>query len=114
MTTIHQIRGKVPADSPLRALAGKTVTAPAGTPSEVAARVTEMRLARIDPVILAARHIPWTPIVLAGAGAVLVDVAVILAAILGGHNLIAWTAAGVGLVLGLLLLVACIHLQMDR
>ncbi|MGW5556833.1 hypothetical protein ACWER9_06375 [Micromonospora sp. NPDC003944] len=114
MHTTHRVSGQVPADSPLRALAGKTITAPAGTASEVTARVAEMRLARIDPVVLAARHVPWTPIVLAGAAAVLVDVAVVLAAILGGHTLIAWTSAGVGLVLGLLLLVACIHLEMDR
>ncbi|MCX5066882.1 hypothetical protein OOJ91_13605 [Micromonospora lupini] len=114
MTTTHQVSGQVPADSPLRALAGKTVTAPAGNPSEVAARVTELRLAHVDPVVLPVRRVPWTPIVVTGAVVVLVDVAVVLAAILARHTLIAWTAAGVGVVLGLLLLVACIHLEMDR
>ncbi|MEW2442766.1 hypothetical protein [Micromonospora marina] len=114
MTTSHYVRGEVPPDSPLRALAGRTVTLPAADLPQLATRVRELRRADIDPVVLPVRYVPWTPVLLAGAGLVLVDVATVLAAILIGHTLIAWTAAGVGVVLGLLLLLACLHMEMDR
>lgn len=114
MTTTHLVRGHVPPDSPLTALAGRTVTMPAGDLPQLAERVREMRRANIDPVVLPARRVPWTGILIAGSGLILVDVAVTLASILTGHTLIAWLAAGAGIILGALLIPVCIHLEMDR
>ncbi|MET7949200.1 hypothetical protein [Micromonospora sp. NPDC005324] len=113
MHTTHQIRGQVPADSPLRALAGRTVTTPAESLPEVATRVAEMRLARIDPVVLPARYVPWTPIAFALAGSVLAALVTALTAILTEHYTTAWVAAGAMLLLGLGLFPVLTHLEMD-
>ncbi|MCX4474771.1 hypothetical protein OOK41_31420 [Micromonospora sp. NBC_01655] len=55
---------------------------------------------------------PWTPIALGLAGAVLGALAAALIAILEGHELLAGIAAGAMVVNGLLLFPA--HLEMDR
>ncbi|MFC4146632.1 hypothetical protein ACFO0M_10225 [Micromonospora mangrovi] len=114
MTTTHLIRGQVPPDSPLRALAGRTVTTPASDVTELAGRVRELRLANIDPVILPARRVPWTPIAVTLAAGVLAAVATALAALLAGHPAVAWTAAGAMVLLGVALFPVLTHLEMDR
>ncbi|WP_329013298.1 hypothetical protein OG271_04130 [Micromonospora rifamycinica] len=114
MTTTHRVRGQVPADSPLQALAGRTVTLPAESLEQIAARVREMRQARIDPVLLPARRVPWTPIALTLAGAVLGALVVAIAAILAHEPVVAGIAAGAMLLLGLALFPVLTHLEMDR
>ncbi|WP_432050331.1 hypothetical protein [Verrucosispora sp. NA02020] len=52
MPTVHLVRGQVPVDSPARALVGRTVTMPATTREQLAARVSELRAARVVPVTL--------------------------------------------------------------
>lgn len=115
MTTTHLIRGHVPTDSPLRSLAGRTVTVPAGSLQQIAERVREMRRAGIHPVVLAApRPVPWTPIALALAGAVLAALCAALAAILTGHTGLAWVAACAMVLLGVALFPILTHQEMDR
>ncbi|WP_431728258.1 hypothetical protein [Verrucosispora sp. TAA-831] len=109
----HLIRGTVPPDSPARALAGRTVTVPATDLPAVATRVAEMRAARIDPVVLPARYVPWTPIALTLASAVLGALVAALAAILAGETGIAWAAAGAMVLLGLGLFPVLAHQEMD-
>jgi hypothetical protein len=104
----------VPADSPLRQLRGRTVTAPAPDLPAVAARVAEMRAARIDPVVLPARYVPWTPIALGLAGAVIASVIAAIAAILAGRTGAAWVAAGAMVLFGLGLFPVLTHHEMER
>lgn len=113
MTTTHQIRGQVPADSPARALRGRDVHLPAGTLAQLVHRWREMRVARVDPVIVPARYVPWTRIAVALAGAVLAAVATALTAILTGHTTTAWAAAGAMVLLGVSLFPVLTHLEMD-
>ena len=114
MTTSHYVRGEVPPDSPLRALAGRTVTLPADGLPQLATRVRELRRANIDPVVLPARYVPWTPIALGLAVGVLAAVGTALAAILTGHPTVAWVAAGAMVLLGIALFPVLTHLEMDR
>lgn len=115
MPTTHLIRGQVPPDSPLRALAGRTITVPAAGLAQLALRVREMRAAGVDPVVVAApRRVPWTPVALALAGAVLAATITALTAILTGRHTTAWAAAGAMVLLGIALLPTLTHLEMDR
>ncbi|MCT2280382.1 hypothetical protein [Micromonospora chalcea] len=114
MTTSHYVRGQVPPDSPLRALAGRTVTLPAADLPQLADRVRELRRANVDPVVLPARYVPWTPIALSLAAGVLAAVATALAAILTGHPALAWAAAGAMVLLGVALFPVLTHQEMDR
>ncbi|MEU4777451.1 hypothetical protein [Micromonospora sp. NPDC023633] len=114
MPTTHLIRGHVPADSPLRALAGRTVTVPAGTLPELAERVRELRQAGIQPVVVAApRRVPWTTIAWTLTGGVLASLVAALTAILTGHTTTAWVAAGAMVLLGVALFPTLTHLEMD-
>ncbi|MEU4640808.1 hypothetical protein [Micromonospora sp. NPDC023814] len=51
-TTAYTITSQVPQDSPLTALAGRTVTMPAETVDELVRRVAESRDAGAEPVIV--------------------------------------------------------------
>ena len=114
MPPTHLIRGHVPADSPLRALAGRTITVPAGTLPELAERVRELRQAGIQPVVVAApRRMPWTPIAWALTGGVLAALITALAALLTDHTGTAWAAAGAMVLLGIALFPTLTHLEMD-
>lgn len=114
MTTTHRVQGTVPPDSPLQTMAGRTVTMPAESLPELVARVAEMRRARIAPVILPARYVPWTPLALALATAVLGALVAAFTAILTHHPAVAWVAAGAMVLLGLGLFPILAHLEMDR
>ncbi|MEU5945154.1 hypothetical protein ABZ793_06275 [Micromonospora sp. NPDC047465] len=115
MPTTHLIRGHVPEDSPLRALAGRIVTMPARSLAELAERVRELRQAGVQPVVLAApRRVPWTPIAWALTGGVLASLITALAAILTDHTTTAWVAAGAMVLLGIALFPVLTHLEMDR
>ncbi|OKI52839.1 hypothetical protein [Micromonospora sp. CB01531] len=114
MTTTHLIRGHVPADSPLRQLAGRTVTLPAKSLQQLAERVREMRRAGIQPIVMAApRPWPWTRIAFALTGAVLAATITALVAILTGHHSTAWVAAGAMVLLGIALFPVLTHQEMD-
>ncbi|TDC81919.1 hypothetical protein E1193_13535 [Micromonospora sp. KC606] len=114
MTTPHLIRGTVPPDSPLRQLAGRTATLPAEDLPQLAERVREMRRANIDPVVLPARRIPWTPIAVTVAAGVLAAAVNALAAILDGRTGAALGAAAAMVLLGIALFPILTHLEMDR
>lgn len=114
MPTSHLVRATVPEDSPLRTLAGRTVTAPASSLPEVAVRIAEMRRAGLDPVVVpVARPMPWTRIAVTLAAAVLAAMTAAIAAILTGHHTSAWIAAGAMVLLGLGLFPVLTHLEMD-
>lgn len=114
MTTTHLIRGHVPPDSPLRHLAGRTVTLPAGTLPELADRVRELRAAGATPVVLAVpRPMPWTGIALALTGAVLAELVAALHAILTNDPDTAWTAAGAMLLLGIAIFPVLTRIEME-
>ncbi|MEV6801316.1 hypothetical protein AB0M91_23660 [Micromonospora rifamycinica] len=51
----HRVCGKVPPDSPLRMLVGRTVTLPAPTLEQLAARLTETMRVGIRPRIQVVR-----------------------------------------------------------
>ncbi|MCX4470430.1 hypothetical protein OOK41_31535 [Micromonospora sp. NBC_01655] len=114
MTAPYRVAGTVPADSPLRALAGHTITFPARTQDDANRRAAELCQAGAVPVVWLTRPMPWTPIALGLAGAVLGALAAALIAILEGHELLAGIAAGAMVVNGLLLFPALAHLEMDR
>lgn len=114
MTTTHLIRGYVPSDSPLRHLAGRTVTLPAEDLPQLAERVRQLRQAGAEPVVLPVpRPVPWTGIALALAGAVLAELVVALHAILTNDPTTAWTAAGAMLLLGIALFPVLTHAEME-
>lgn len=114
MPTTHLVRGHVPPNSPLRRLAGRTVTLHAEGLPQMAARVQEMRRAGIQPLVLAApRRVPWTPLALALAGAVLSAAIAALAAILTHHTASAWAAAGAMVLLGIALFPVLTQQEMD-
>ncbi|WKU03769.1 hypothetical protein [Micromonospora sp. HUAS LYJ1] len=114
MTTTHRVRGEVPPDSPLKALAGRTVTMPAESLEQLAGRVREMRQARIDPVVLPARRIPWTPIAVALTASIIADVIAAILAIINGSELVAGIAAAGMVLAGITLFPVLTHLEMDR
>lgn len=113
MTTAHRVTGTVPPDSPLTALAGRTITAPVETLNDLLHRVTEMRAARIDPVIQPAPHIPWTPIAGTVTGALLAAVGAALAGILRDDLVLLCSGVGAAALLGGLLFVVLAHLEGD-
>ncbi|RLK13344.1 hypothetical protein DER29_4362 [Micromonospora sp. M71_S20] len=112
MTTTHLLRGQVPKDSPLRALAGRIVTVPARSLAELAERIRELRQAGVQPVVLAApRPVPWTGIAWALTGGVLASLVAALTAILTDHTTTAWVAAGAMVLLGVSLFPVLTHLE---
>ncbi|WP_431892629.1 hypothetical protein, partial [Micromonospora haikouensis] len=66
------------------------------------------------PVVWSARPVPWTPIALGLAAAVLGALAAAITAILNGQELLAGIAAGAMLLLGIALFPTLAHLEMDR
>ncbi|WP_128763574.1 hypothetical protein [Micromonospora sp. MW-13] len=113
MTAPYRVAGTVPADSPLRALAGHTITFPARTQDDANRRAAELCQAGAEPVVWLTRPVPWTPIALGLAGAVLGALAAAITAILNGHELLAAVAGGGMLLLGAALFATLIHLEMD-
>ncbi|MGX4657123.1 hypothetical protein ACWCHM_26240 [Micromonospora sp. SCSIO 07396] len=114
MTTTYYVRGQVPQDSPLQALAGRTVTLPAAGPIEAAVRAAELATVHADPVIVPARYVPWTPIALGLTGAIVAALAATLTAASTGHDLAFWVAAGTVAALAAALVTVLVHLEMDR
>jgi hypothetical protein len=115
MATTHLVRGTVPEDSPLRRLAGRTITVAVGSLPEAAVRILEMRSARIDPVVVPApRPVPWTGIALGITAGIIAAVAAACTAILTGHTEAAWVAAGAMLLLAVALFPVLTHLEMDQ
>ncbi|GHJ11241.1 hypothetical protein TPA0907_56080 [Micromonospora humidisoli] len=55
MTITHRVCGRVPQDSPLRMLVGRTVALPAPTLAQLAARLTEATRVGIRPRIQVVR-----------------------------------------------------------
>ncbi|MBM0275309.1 hypothetical protein [Micromonospora tarensis] len=111
----HLVRGHVPPDSPLRRLAGRTVTTPVEGLAQLAGRVDELRRLGAEPIVMAApRSIPWTPIAFTLAGGVLVAVAAAIEAILTGHTATAWIAACAMVLLGVALFPVLTQQEMDQ
>lgn len=115
MATTHLVRGTVPADSPMRRLAGRTITIPAAGLRQLAERVRQFRQAGAQPVVLALpRSVPWTGIAWTLTGGVLAALIAALTAILHGHTEAAWTAAGAMVLLGIALFPTLTHLELDQ
>lgn len=114
MATTHLVRGHVPPDSPLRHLAGRTVTVPVEGLGQLTGRFNELRAAGAEPVVVAApRPVPWTPLAVTLAAAVLAAMATALTAILTGHTAIAWVAATAMVLLGVALFPVLTQQEMD-
>ncbi|WP_036374340.1 hypothetical protein [Micromonospora sp. ATCC 39149] len=114
MTALYRVAGTLPPDSPLRRLAGRTITLPARTQDDADRRADELRQAGAVPVVWSLRPVPWTPIALGLAAVVLGALAAAITAILNGHELLAGVSAAAMLVAGLALFPALAHLEMDR
>lgn len=114
MTPVYRVAGTLPADSPLRALAGHTITLPARDRADAARRAAELVQAGAEPVVWSARPVPWTPIALGLASAVIAAVVAAIIAILDGHELLTGVSAAAMLVAGLALFPVLTHLEMDR
>ncbi|MBX7264906.1 hypothetical protein KIF24_01790 [Micromonospora sp. Llam7] len=106
--------GTVPQDSPLRAIAGRTVTAPAETLEDLLRRVTEMRKAGVTPVVQVARPVRWLWIAGALTGTTVIAVAGGVIAIVVEQYELAWTAAGAMLLAVVGIYAVLSHMELER
>ncbi len=105
--------GTVPDDSPLRAIAGRTVTAHTETLEDLLRRVREMRRAGIAPVVQVAAPVRWHWIIGALTGVAVAAIAACVIAIIFERHELAWTAAGAVLLAVAGIYTAATHLELE-
>ncbi|MFI2577678.1 hypothetical protein ACH5AJ_36395 [Streptomyces rochei] len=113
MTTLYRVTGTLPADSPLRQLAGHTITLPAHDPDDARRRAGELRQAGAVPVVWQIPPVPWSWIAWGLTSGVIASALAAVGAVLADDTEAAWTAAGSMILLGLALFPTLTHLEMD-
>lgn len=103
MTIPFRVRGTVPPDSPLTAVAGRTVSLPAASLEEVIRRITELRDARVPLplVVVAPARVSWAAVAWSATGVTVAAIFTAVWAISAGEAVAAWSAVAV-ILLGML------------
>lgn len=114
MTAPYRVSGTVPPDSPLRALTGRTVTAPAETLEEMVQRIAEMRAAGIEPVVERPVSVRWRRLAAAATGAVIAGVINCMRGLLTDQADLVWIGAILIVVAGAALFPILAHLEMEE
>ncbi|GGM14442.1 hypothetical protein [Micromonospora yangpuensis] len=113
MTALFRVAGTLPPDSPLRRLAGHTVTLPARDRATADRRAAELRQAGAVPVVWQVRPVPWTWIAWNLTGVVLGALAAAITAVLAGDHATAILATAAMVAAGLALFPVLTHHEME-